>query len=117
MAGEDKPLVWLAGEIKTPPFRKEARIEAGFLLRRLQKGQTLGMPSARSMATVGRRCLELRVRDEDRNWRILLRVDTDAIVILDVFAKKTGKTPRDVLDKCRKRLKRYDEDAQKRGKQ
>jgi hypothetical protein len=29
-----KPLVWLHGEVKTPPFSKSARIEAGFLLRR-----------------------------------------------------------------------------------
>ncbi|BAS59770.1 hypothetical protein NIES2135_06950 [Leptolyngbya boryana NIES-2135] len=34
----DKPLVWLRGEIKTSPFSQEARLEAGFLLRRLQQG-------------------------------------------------------------------------------
>jgi len=33
---ESKPLVWMSGEVKTPPFSAEARIEAGFLLRRLQ---------------------------------------------------------------------------------
>jgi len=32
----DKRLVWLRGEIKTPPFGAAARIEAGFLLRRLR---------------------------------------------------------------------------------
>ncbi len=32
----DKPLVWLSGEIKTPPLSKDARIEAGYLLRMLQ---------------------------------------------------------------------------------
>jgi len=46
MAGMDKPVVWLAGELKTPPFSKDARVEAGFLLRRLQQGETLGMPHA-----------------------------------------------------------------------
>jgi hypothetical protein len=30
---KDKPLAWLHGEVKTPPFSKEARFEAGFLLR------------------------------------------------------------------------------------
>ena len=39
-----KPLVWLEGEIKTPPFSKEARVEAGTLLLRLQQGESLGMP-------------------------------------------------------------------------
>ena len=82
MDGEGKPLVWLEGEIKTPPFATEARIEAGTLLRRLQQGENIGMPHSRPMPSVGRRCHELRVRDRDRNWRILYRVDSDAIVII-----------------------------------
>ena len=43
----DKPLVWLKGEVKTPPFGEKARIEAGFLLRRLQQGDTLSLPQSR----------------------------------------------------------------------
>jgi phage-related protein len=109
MAGMDKPIVWLAGEVKTPPFSKEARVEAGFLLRRLQQGEVLGMPQARPMPALGRRCYELRIRDGERNWRIMVRTDTDAVVILDVFAKKTRTTPRKALDVCRERLRRYDE--------
>jgi len=31
MDSYDKPLVWLHGEVKTPPFSKSARLEAGFL--------------------------------------------------------------------------------------
>jgi len=42
-SGLDKPLVWLHGEIKTPPFSSAARIAAGLLLRRLQRGGELGM--------------------------------------------------------------------------
>jgi hypothetical protein len=45
----DKPLVWLHGEIKTPPFSRAARIEAGFLLRRLQRGEQITMPASRAM--------------------------------------------------------------------
>ena len=111
MAGTDKPVVWLAGEVKTPPFSKEARVEAGFLLRRLQRGETLGMPQARPMPALGRRCYELRIRDEERNWRIMVRADGDAVVIVDVFAKKTRTTPRKVIEVCRERLRRYDETA------
>ena len=37
----DKPLVWLKGQVKTPPLSNAARIEAGFLLRRLQSGDLL----------------------------------------------------------------------------
>jgi len=42
---EHKPLVWLSGEVKTPPFSAKARIQAGYLLRMLQAGQTLTLPS------------------------------------------------------------------------
>src|SRR5213593_4748358 len=41
MAPGEKPLVWLHGQIKTPPFSREARIEAGYLLGRLQQGENL----------------------------------------------------------------------------
>jgi phage-related protein len=111
MAGRDKPVVWLAGEVKTPPFSKEARVEAGFLLRRLQQGETLGMPQARPMPALGPRCYELRIRDEERSWRIMLRTDSDAVVIVDVFAKKARTTPRKEIEACRERLRRYDEAA------
>lgn len=42
MEHQSKPLVWLHGEVKTPPFTQEARIEAGVLLRQLQEGELLG---------------------------------------------------------------------------
>ena len=60
------------------------------------------------MPSVGRRCLELRVWDDSVSWRVILRVDPDAIVILEVFAKKTVKTPRKVIKNCQRRLKNYD---------
>jgi phage-related protein len=109
MRVKDKPLVWLHGEVKTPPFSKSARIEAGFLLRELQRGKTLSMPQSRPMPEIGARCHELRVVDQGVTWRLLYRVDRDAIVIADVFAKKTEKTPRGALDACRRRLKEYDD--------
>jgi phage-related protein len=103
-----KPLVWLHGEIKTPPFSMEARLEAGILLRRLQNGESLGMPHSRPMPGIGKRCHELRVRDSNANWRIVYRVDGDAIVLLDVFSKKTGKTPASVIKTCKRRISEYD---------
>jgi len=109
MDGEERPLVWLEGEIKTPPFSPEARIEAGTLLRRLQRGENIGMPHSRPMSSIGRRCHELRVRDKGQNWRIVYRIDADAIVIAEVFAKKTGAMPQRVVDTCKARLKAYDE--------
>jgi phage-related protein len=108
MPTRDKPLVWLRGEVKTPPFSREARIEAGFVLRRLQRGESLGMPHSRPMPVVGSRCNELRVRDAEHSWRLVYRVDRDAIVIAEVFNKKTRHTPKDVIEACRRRLRAYD---------
>ena len=108
MAGQARPLVWLHGEVKTPPFSDAARREAGFLLRMLQQGEGLGMPHSRPMPHIGPRCRELRINDEGGTWRIVLRIDDDAILILEVFGKKTRKTPQSVIDTCRNRLRRYD---------
>jgi len=108
MSPKDKPLIWLHGEIKTPPLSAEGRLEAGFLLRRLQRGDNLGMPHSRPMPTIGRRCHELRINDVGGTWRVIHRIDTDAIVILEVFAKKTQTTPSSVIETCRRRLKEYD---------
>ena len=103
-----KPLVWLHGEVKTPPFTAEGRREAGLLLRLLQEGEELGMPVAERLPDIGVRCGAIRVRDADHNWRIVYRIDLDAIVILDVYPKKTRKTPDEVVCRCKDRLKRYD---------
>lgn len=103
----DKPLVWISGEIHTPPFSMVARREAGALLRELQKGLSLGLPHSRPMPVVGPRCHELRVTDGNCNWRIVYRVEPDAVVILDVFQKKSQTTPKAILDRCQARLVRY----------
>lgn len=105
----DKPLAWLHGEVKTPPLSREARIETGFLLRRLQRGERLSMPQSRPMPSIGARCHELRINDADTTWRLVYRIDPDAIVIAEVFAKKTEKTPKEVVQACKNRLKEYDD--------
>ncbi len=104
----DKPLVWLHGEVRTPPLSASGRVEAGVLLRRLQRGEALGLPHSRPLPIIGRRCHELRIVDVDASWRIVYRVDADAIVIADVFAKKTRATPTAVIDSCRRRPAAYD---------
>jgi len=108
MAAKDKPLVWLRGEVKTPPFSFDARIEAGVLLRRLQRGENLSLPHSRPMPGVGPRCHELRIPDQDKSWRIVYRIDTDAIVILEVFRKTRQQTPQRVVDDCKRRLRLYE---------
>ena len=89
-----KALMILQGEIKTPPMSQSARREAGFLLRRLQQGDLLALPHSRAMPIIGSRCHELRINDENKTWRIIYRIDKDAVVIVDAFQKKTQKTPK-----------------------
>ena len=109
MSPKDKPLVWLHGQIKTPPMSRDSRVEAGYLLRRLQRGDKLSMPHSRPMPGLGARCHELRIVDATVTWRIVYRVDADAIVIVEVFGKKTRTTPQSLIQNCRKRLKDYDD--------
>jgi len=108
MSINDKPLIWFSGEIKTPPFSQNARLEAGFLLRKLQKGEMLSLPQSRPMPSIGFRCHELRINDKNTTWRIIYRIDSDAVIILDVFEKKTQRTPKQVIETCMQRLTTYD---------
>lgn len=91
MEAHDKDLVWFHGDVKTPPFSAEARTEVGVLLRKLQMGQKLPMPQSEPLRAVGPRC----------------RIEPDAIVILEVFDKKTGAVPQKIVEICKRRLKAY----------
>ncbi|RMF24948.1 MAG: type II toxin-antitoxin system RelE/ParE family toxin [Deltaproteobacteria bacterium] len=102
-----KPLVWKHGEIKTPPFSARARRKAGFLLRRLQEGETIETPNSKPLTTIGAGCHELRIRDQGHNWRIIYAVTEWAIVILEVFDKQQQRTPQYVIDNCKRRLAEY----------
>jgi phage-related protein len=112
MDSNDKPLIWWRSEVKTPPFGQAARIEAGFLLRRLQQGENLELPHSRPMPSIGSHCHELRIRDADQTWRIIYRIDQDAIVIVEVFNKTTRTMPDQVIQNSKKRLRQYDIDTQ-----
>jgi phage-related protein len=114
MSPRDKPLVWLRGQVRTPPFSSDARIEAGFLLRRLQRGEALGLPASRPMPDIGPACHELRIVDGAVSWRVVYHIAEDAIVVLEVLAKKTPKTPKQVIVECRKRLAAFQEAVERK---
>lgn len=103
--------MWLHGEGKSPPFSATARIEASYLFRLLQRGQTLALPHSRPMPSIAPRCHELRIFDRNVTWRIPYRIDPDAVIILEVFAKKTAKTLQRTIEICRSRLRIYDDEA------
>ena len=108
MSPSDKPLRWLHGEIKSPPFSRAARTEVGSCLRALQRGYRLAMPQSRPMPILGPRCHELRVVDADLTWRVFYRIDSQAILIAAVFAKKTEATPVAIIEACKRRFREYD---------
>ena len=65
------------------------------------------MPLSRPMPSIDRRCHELRIVDADQTWRIVYSLEPAAVVILEVFGKKTRATPKHVVDICKKRLASY----------
>lgn len=79
------------------------------LLRRLQRGELLSLPHSRPMPAVGKRCHELRIVDEKGSWRVMYRLEPDAVVILAVFRKTTAATPKHVIEQCQQRLRMYEE--------
>ena len=74
------------------------------------------MPHAENLPIVGPRCGALRVRDQDHNWRIMFRVDADAILVLDVYSKKRRKIPDEVVSRCQRRLRQYDDAVREAAK-
>ena len=108
----DKPLRWLHGEVKSPPFTPTARLELGW---RLQQGENLSLPQSRPLPSIGARCHELRVRDKDKNWRLIYRIDNGRVLIVEVFNKTTPQIPDDVMAICKKRLSDYDHARQAEG--
>ena len=74
------------------------------MLRRLQKGELIGLPQSHPMSNVGASCHELRIVDGKLNWRIMYHIAADAVVILDVFKKQTEATPNSIVAACQRRL-------------
>jgi phage-related protein len=60
------------------------------------------------MTSLCSKCHELRINDRDKTWRIIYRLDDDAVVILEVFEKKSQATPKSVIEICKKRIIAYD---------
>jgi phage-related protein len=102
-----KSSVWLYGDIRTPPFSEDARIEAGYFLGLLQNGELLDFPHSRPLREIGKNCHELRIPDTQHSWRIVYHIDSEAIVILEVFDKKTNRMPQRIIEVCKNRLERY----------
>lgn len=51
--------------------------------------ESLSLPPSRPMPLIGNQYHELRIVDGDGAWRIVYLLDCDAVVIVDVFSKKS----------------------------
>lgn len=103
-----KDYVVLHGEITTPPMAEATRLRAGYLLWLVQIGETLSLPVSRPMPTIGPRVHELRLNEPHKTWRVIYRIDANAVLIVEFFEKTTQTTPADVIRNCQRRLREYD---------
>jgi hypothetical protein len=86
--GRHRRLVWLPWHAGSPPLSAPARIELGCLLRRLQRGQSINLPSTCPLPEVGTRAYESRIHDRSTRWSITYRMDRDAIIIVEVLPSR-----------------------------
>ena len=87
-------------------FPEQVRKEIGFLIYRLQIGESLLMPYSRPMTNLGAGCHELRVTGDDGVYRVFyyLKIE-DKILIFHAFKKKSQKTAMSDLNIGRRNLK------------
>ena len=92
------------GVIKSFPV--SVKKDLGYLLYRLQAGETLTMPHSRSMRFVGKGCFELRVKGDDGTYRVfyILKME-NKILVFHAFKKKTQKTPQHEIELAKNNLK------------
>ena len=111
MARREKLLGWARGAepLSTPPMPAQARVDAGYLLRLVQRGHSLGPPIAVPMTDIGPSCHELRLTAENGEWRVFYHVADDVVLVLGVFHKKAQRTPQRWIETCRKRLRLFKE--------
>ncbi len=87
-------------------FPESVRKDVGYLIYKLQIGESVLMPHSRVMPSVGPGCYELRVNGEDGTYRVFYFIKIkDQILIFHAFQKKTEQTSRRDLSVGKKNLK------------
>jgi phage-related protein len=102
-----KLIEWLGGSrADVRAFPEEARIEAGWQLELVQRGDD--PDDWKPMQSVGPGVKEIRIREAPGAFRILyLAALEDRVLVLHAFQKKTQATSRKDLDLATQRLKRW----------
>ena len=102
-----KAIEWLGGSrADVPAFPDDARIEAGWQLELVQRGDD--PDDWKPMSTVGPGVREIRIREASGAFRIIyLAILEDRVLVLHAFQKKTQATSKKDLDLAAQRLKRW----------
>jgi len=100
-----KPIVFLGDSLsRLRDFPPDARSEAGFQLREVQKGNDPA--DWKPLKTVGPGVREIRIREAAGAFRVIyLATVGDKVVVLHAFQKKTQQTAQRDIDLAATRLK------------
>jgi len=87
-------------------FQEDARSEAGYQLRQVQRGTDPA--DWKPMTTIGPGVREIRVREASGAFRVIyLATLPDRVLVLHAFQKKTQQTPRHDIELAAARLKAW----------
>lgn len=102
-----KPIEWIgSSRADVRAFPEDARLEAGWQLELVQRGDE--PDDWKPMKTVGQGVREIRIREISGAFRVIyLATLEDRILVLHAFQKKTQATPKKDLDLAAQRLKRW----------
>jgi phage-related protein len=101
------PIQWLgSSRADVRAFPDDARIDAGWQLKLVQRGED--PDDWKPMQSVGPGVREIRIREASGAFRIIyLAVIEDRVLVLHAFQKKTQATAKKDLDLAAQRLKRW----------
>jgi phage-related protein len=102
-----KPIAFLGDSLAClREFPEEARSEAGFQLREVQKGNDPA--DWKPLKTVGQGVREIRIREEAGAFRVIyLATVGDSVLVLHAFQKKTQQTAQRDIELAASRLKSW----------
>jgi PAS domain S-box-containing protein len=104
---DEKALRWLTTPLVSAPVSEPGRRKAGYLLRKVQRGETLWRTESRPLPAIGKACREVQIRDPEvkATWRIICRVRKAELVVIGWHDRSS--IPAEVADACRRRLREY----------
>jgi phage-related protein len=84
------------------------RKDLGDVLTKLQKGESVGMPDVRPMASIGKGVFEVRVRASSGAYRAFYFIQgVFGVCVFHAFTKKSQQTPRKEVLTARERLNSF----------